>query len=86
MRWSFVAEVLPSRSRMSRATFVPRTAEELRGQRQRGQHHEREGGRRPHCQLFSSRLSSFRKRQSAASAMILFGVDLIMPASRNRNE
>src|SRR5262252_2224638 len=33
----------------------------------------------------SSRLSSFQKRQSVPSAMILFGLDLIMPASRSRS-
>src|SRR5262249_23084794 len=35
---------------------------------------------------FSSRLSSFQTRQSDPSARILFGVDLIMPASRRRSE
>ena len=33
------------------------------------------------CHAFSSRLSSSKKRQSVFSAMILFGVDLIKPAS-----
>jgi len=36
-------------------------------------------------QPFSSRLSSLRNRQSVASAMILLGSDLIMPASRSRS-
>ena len=57
-----------------------------RHQQQGGQHHEREGGRHPHGQLFSSRLSSLKKRQSLPAAMILFGLDLIIPASRSRNE
>src|SRR5262249_47579224 len=35
---------------------------------------------------FSSRLTSSRKRQSVASAMILLGFDLIMPTSRSRRE
>src|SRR5262249_59744275 len=39
-----------------------------------------------HGQAFSSRLSSLRKRQSAASAIILLGLDLIMPTSRSRKE
>ena len=34
---------------------------------------------------FSSRLSSFRKRQSVPSAMIFCGLTLIMPASRMRS-
>ena len=34
---------------------------------------------------FSSRLSSLRKRQSVPSAMILFGLDVIMPASCRRS-
>jgi hypothetical protein len=38
-----------------------------------------------HGQPFSSRLSSFQWRQSVPSAMILFGLDLIMPASRSRS-
>src|SRR5262245_57044322 len=37
-------------------------------------------------QLFSSCLSSFQWRQSVPSARILFGLDLIMPTSRSRNE
>jgi len=40
---------------------------------------------RPNGQPFSSRLSSFTKRQSVPLAMILPGVDLIMPASRSRS-
>ena len=36
-------------------------------------------------QVFSSRLSSFQKRQSVPSARILFGPDLIKPASRSRS-
>jgi len=36
-------------------------------------------------QLFSSRFNSLKKRQSVPSAMILLGVDLIMPASCNRS-
>ena len=48
--------------------------------------HERESRRHPHGQLFSSRLSSFQKRQSVPSAMILLGLDLIIPASRSRSE
>ena len=36
-------------------------------------------------QPFSSRFTSLRKRQSVASAMILLGFDLIMPASRSRS-
>ena len=36
-------------------------------------------------QPFSSRLSSFQWRQSVPSARILFGLDLIMPASRSRS-
>ena len=35
---------------------------------------------------FVSRLSSFQKRQSVPSAMILFGLDVIIPASRSRSE
>jgi hypothetical protein len=35
-------------------------------------------------QAFSSRLSSLRKRQSALSAISLFGLDLIIPASCRR--
>ena len=38
------------------------------------------------AQVFSSRLSSLKKRQSVPCAMILLGVDLIMPASCSRNE
>jgi NitT/TauT family transport system substrate-binding protein len=34
-----------------------------------------------HGHAFNSRLSSFRKRQSVLSAMILLGLDLIRPAS-----
>src|SRR5262249_5987644 len=34
---------------------------------------------------FSSRLSSFRKRQSVFSAMIFCGVDLMKPTSRSRS-
>jgi hypothetical protein len=41
-------------------------------------------GTRAH-QPFSSRLSSLRKRQSVASAIILLGVSLIMPTSRRRS-
>jgi hypothetical protein len=37
-------------------------------------------------QPFSSRLSWLKKRQSVPSAMILLGVDLIMPTSRSRSE
>ena len=37
-------------------------------------------------QLFSSRLSSLKKRQSVPCPMILLGVDLIMPASCSRSE
>src|ERR1700687_4850623 len=37
------------------------------------------------AQLFSSRLSSLKKRQSVPSAMILLGLDLIIPASRSRS-
>jgi hypothetical protein len=37
------------------------------------------------AQAFSSRLSSFRKRQLVPSAMILLGLDLIMPASWSRS-
>ncbi len=37
-----------------------------------------------HGQPFSSRLSSLKNRQSVPAAMILAGLDLIMPASRNR--
>jgi multiple sugar transport system substrate-binding protein len=40
---------------------------------------------RAEAQAFSSRLSSFRKRQSVPSARIAFGVDLIMPTSRSRS-
>jgi hypothetical protein len=36
----------------------------------------------PHPYTFSSRLSSFKKRQSVPSAMILCGLALIKPASR----
>ena len=39
-----------------------------------------------HTHVFSSRLSSLKKRQSVPCAMILFGADLIMPASCNRSE
>ena len=35
----------------------------------------------PHVQTFSSRFSSLRKRQSVCSAISIFGLDLIMPAS-----
>jgi hypothetical protein len=38
------------------------------------------------AQLFSSRLSTLKKRQSVPSVMILVGVDLIMPDSCNRSE
>jgi hypothetical protein len=38
------------------------------------------------AQLFSSRLSSLKKRQSVPWVMILVGVDLIMPDSCNRSE
>ena len=40
----------------------------------------------PTHQLFSSRWSSLKKRQSVPCVMILVGVDLIMPASCNRRE
>src|SRR6516165_3402779 len=38
------------------------------------------------AQLFSSRLSSLKKRQSVPWVMILVGVDLIIPDSCNRSE
>ena len=53
--------------------------------RQQSQRRKRQDERRPHAQPFSSRLSSLRNRQSVASAMILLGFDLIMPASRSRS-
>jgi hypothetical protein len=42
-------------------------------------------GRERRDQLFSSRLSSLKKRQSVPCEMILLGVDLIMPDSCNRS-
>ena len=53
------------------------------GDQHRRQLQDRE--RRPSAQPFSSRLSWLKKRQSVPCAMILLGVDLIMPASYNRN-
>ena len=53
--------------------------------RQRHKRRKRQDERRPHVQPFNSRLSSLRNRQSVASAMILLGFDLIMPASRSRS-
>src|SRR5262249_27791900 len=54
----------------------------------RGAGHRQRGQKPPSCvhhrkppQAFNSRLSSFKKRQSVPSAMILCGVDLIWPTS-----
>src|SRR6266487_593933 len=55
------------------------------GQRRRCQEGERQNDRHQHDQPFSSRLSSFRKRQSVASARILLGLTLIMPAWCSRS-
>ena len=60
------------------------TGKHQQQRRQRHDHHKRQDECRPHDQLFSSRLSSLRKRQSVASAMSLLGLDLIMPTSRSR--
>ena len=43
-------------------------------------------GRERRDQLFSSRFSSLKKRQSVPCAMIVLGLDLIMPTSRSRSE
>ena len=42
-------------------------------------------GRQLRAHVFSSRLSSSRKRQSVPSAMIFCGLDLIMPVSCMRS-
>ena len=44
-----------------------------------------QAGRDPRPHVFSSLLSSFRKRQSVPWAMICLGLDLIIPASCRRS-
>src|SRR4029450_13049016 len=57
----------------------------MRWRRRHRRHHgECKNEHRPHAQLFSSCFSSLKNRQSVPCAMILLGLDLMMPASRRR--